>query len=91
MMVVREMGEFDTLDFCNTLNIDKSTYLMLEADMKDRRKNPGYSSYTPQLFKSIRMRWNRTPTMLEVILLENRVLKRHMKKTSEEKKEWKSG
>jgi penicillin-binding protein 2 len=52
MMVVREMGEFDTLDFCNTLNIDKSTYLMLEADMKDRRKNPGYSSYTPQLFMS---------------------------------------
>ena len=52
MMVVREMGEFDTLDFCNTLNIDKSTYQKLEADMKDRRKNPGYSSYTPQLFMS---------------------------------------
>ena len=52
MMVGREMGEFDTLDFCNTLNIDKSTYQKLEADMKDRRKNPGYSSYTPQLFMS---------------------------------------
>ncbi len=52
MMVVREMGEFDTLDFCNTLNIDESTYQKLEADMKDRRKNPGYSSYTPQLFMS---------------------------------------
>ncbi len=52
MMVVREMNKFDTLDFCNTLNIDKSTYLKLEADMKDRRKNPGYSSYTPQLFMS---------------------------------------
>lgn len=50
MMVVREMNKFDTLDFCNTLNIDKSTYLKLEADMKDRRKNPGYSSYTPQLY-----------------------------------------
>ncbi|MCW1735689.1 penicillin-binding transpeptidase domain-containing protein [Anaerorudis cellulosivorans] len=52
MMVVREMNKFDTLDFCNTLNIDKATYLKLEADMKDRRKNPGYSSYTPQLFMS---------------------------------------
>ncbi|HBG80744.1 MAG TPA: penicillin-binding protein 2, partial [Porphyromonadaceae bacterium] len=24
MMVVREMKQFDTLDFCNTLNIDKA-------------------------------------------------------------------
>lgn len=50
MMVVREVKQFDTLDFCNTLNIDKATFLQLEADMKDRRKNPGYSSYTPQIF-----------------------------------------
>lgn len=52
MMVVREMKQFDTLDFCNTLNIDKATFLHLETEMKDRRKNPGYSSYTPQLFMS---------------------------------------
>jgi len=52
MMVVREMKQLDTLDFCHTLNIDKTTFLQLEADMKDRRKNPGYSSYTPQLFMS---------------------------------------
>jgi len=52
MMVVREMKQFDTLDFCHTLNIDKAAFLQLEADMKDRRKNPGYSSYTPQLFMS---------------------------------------
>ena len=50
MMVVREMKQLDTLDFCNTLNIDKETFLRLEADMKDKRKNPGYSSYTPQIF-----------------------------------------
>ena len=51
MMITREMkNNFDTLDFCNTLNIDKTTFLQLLADMKDRRKNPGYSSYTPQLF-----------------------------------------
>ncbi len=52
MMVVREMNRFDTLDFCKTLNISVDRFLMLDADMKDRRKNPGYSSYTPQLFMS---------------------------------------
>lgn len=50
MMVVREMGQFDTLDFCNTLNIDIERFHELDADMRDRRKNPGYSSYTPQIF-----------------------------------------
>lgn len=52
MMVVREMEQFDTLDFCRTLNIDMKRFHMLNADMRDRRKNPGYSSYTPQLFMS---------------------------------------
>ena len=50
MMVVREMKQFDTLDFCRTLNIDMERFYTLDADMRDRRKNPGYSSYTPQLF-----------------------------------------
>jgi len=50
MMVVREMKQFDTLDFCHTLNIDVERFHNLDADMRDRRKNPGYSSYTPQLF-----------------------------------------
>ena len=52
MMVVREMSRFDTLDFCETLNIDLERFLTLDAEMKDRRRNPGYSSYTPQLFMS---------------------------------------
>ncbi len=54
MMVAREMklSQFDTLDFCNTLNIDLETYHKLDADMKDKRKNPGFSSYTPQIFKT---------------------------------------
>ena len=52
MMTVREMGKFDTLDFCETLNIDMATYHRLEADMKDKKKNRGYTSYTPQLFMS---------------------------------------
>lgn len=50
MMVVREMKQFDTLDFCNTLNIDINRFHQLDDEMRDRRKNPGYSSYTPQLF-----------------------------------------
>lgn len=52
MMVVREMKQFDTLDFCRTLDIDMERFHTLNADMRDRRKNPGYSSYTPQLFMS---------------------------------------
>ena len=52
MMVVREMDQFDTLDFCNTLNIDIETFYQLNSEMRDRRRNPGYSSYTPQLFMS---------------------------------------
>lgn len=52
MMVVREMTRFDTLDFCNTLNIDIERFRELDAEMRDSRKNPGYSSYTPQLFMS---------------------------------------
>lgn len=52
MMNVREMtaGDFDTLDFCRVLDIDKMKFEQLLSDMKNRRKNPGYSSYTPQLF-----------------------------------------
>ena len=50
MMVVREMTKFDTLDFCKTLNIDVDRFHILDGEMKDRRRNPGYSSYTPQLF-----------------------------------------
>lgn len=52
MMVVNEMTRFDTLDFCNTLNISLDTYLNLNENMRDRRKNPGFSSYTPQIFMS---------------------------------------
>lgn len=52
MMVVREMKGFDTLDFCRTLNISRVDFEVLDGEMKNRQKNPGYSSYTPQLFMS---------------------------------------
>lgn len=52
MMVVKEMQQspFDTLDFCQTLNISKIHFDSLTVVMKDRRKNPGYSKFAPQLF-----------------------------------------
>ena len=50
MMTPREVLPFDTLDFCETLGITWEQYDKRIADMKDRRKNPGYSSYTPQIF-----------------------------------------
>ncbi len=49
MLVPRDVAEFDTLDFCNTLNITKEQLEQRFADMKDKRKNPGYSSYTQQV------------------------------------------
>lgn len=52
MMVSREMNNFDTIDFCNTLNINDSIFMVLDSVMRDRRNNPGYSSYTPQRFMS---------------------------------------
>lgn len=49
MMIPRDVQDFDTLDFCATLNITKDEFLEYVADMKNRRKNPGYSSFTPQI------------------------------------------
>ena len=48
MMIPRDVQPFDTLDFCNTLNITREDFDKRLAQMKDRRSNPGYSSYTPQ-------------------------------------------
>lgn len=48
MLIPRDVQPFDTLDFCSTLNITKEQFDKRMADMKDKRLNPGYSSYTPQ-------------------------------------------
>ena len=48
MLIPRDVQPFDTLDFCATINITKEQFDKRLADMKDRRLNPGYSSYTPQ-------------------------------------------
>lgn len=51
-IVVREMTKepFDTLGFCNALSITRETFETRMQDMTDRRKNRGYSRYSPQIF-----------------------------------------
>ncbi|MDR2691479.1 MAG: penicillin-binding protein 2 [Dysgonamonadaceae bacterium] len=48
MVVMRETREFDTLAFCRAVNINKEYFKKKWADVKNRKMNPGYSSYTPQ-------------------------------------------
>ena len=52
MLIMREVQKhpFDTLDFCNILNIKKEQFIKRIKDIKNRRLNPGYSSYVPQVF-----------------------------------------
>lgn len=50
VLIMREIRDLDTLDFCRSLNISKSYFDNRIAEIKDRKKNLGYSSYTPQLF-----------------------------------------
>ena len=51
-IVPKEVENLDTLDLCQSLNITRSQFLKIMSDMKDRRRNPGYSRYTNQLFMS---------------------------------------
>ncbi|MDH8702375.1 penicillin-binding protein 2 [Dysgonomonadaceae bacterium PH5-43] len=50
MVVVRETQKLDTLAFCKAADIDIETFRKRMADIKNRKLNPGYSSYTPQVF-----------------------------------------
>lgn len=49
-LIIREIHNLDTVAFCNAMNISKDFFIQRIAEIKDRHKNPGYSSYTPQLF-----------------------------------------
>jgi penicillin-binding protein 2 len=40
----------DTLELCGLLGIEYDQFVERMANIKDRRKNPGYSSLTPQRF-----------------------------------------
>lgn len=50
MFIPREISELDTLDFCETLGISIEQFEKRMKDVKNRRLNPGYSRYTPQVF-----------------------------------------
>lgn len=48
--IPREVQPFDTLELCNILDISKEDFNNQLANIRDRRKNPGYSTYTQQTF-----------------------------------------
>jgi len=52
VVVMTEQKGVDTLDLCESLGIDTAWYSRRMAEIKDRRRNPGYSPYTQQLFMS---------------------------------------
>lgn len=49
-LIIREIHNLDTISFCRSLNLTKEEFINRIAEIKDRRKNLGYSSYTPQIF-----------------------------------------
>lgn len=51
LLVVKEMGaSFDTLAFCHALHIDSVQFVERITQIRDKRRNRGYSPYTPQVF-----------------------------------------
>lgn len=48
MIIPKDVGDFDTTLLCNALSISREELLKKWQEMKDPRKNPGYSAYTPQ-------------------------------------------
>jgi len=52
-MTMREMGkDWDTLFFCHCLQISRAEFEDRIAEIKDKKKNRGYSRWTPQVFMS---------------------------------------
>lgn len=48
MLIPKDVEAFDTLAMCEALNITPQQIREKWAEMKDKRKNPGYSAYTAQ-------------------------------------------
>lgn len=48
MIIPKDVGSFDTTTLCTVLDITKTELLEKWQEMKNPRKNPGYSAYTPQ-------------------------------------------
>lgn len=54
MVVVSEMGKsFDTIAFCQSLRMPRESFEERMTQVRDRRKNRGYSAFTPQVFLSL--------------------------------------
>jgi len=52
-LIMQEMRHgFDTVAFCRCLDIDSLEFEQRIAAIKDRRRNRGFSTYTPQIFMS---------------------------------------
>ena len=49
-LIIREIHNIDTISLCRSLDISKEEFIERIKNIKDRRKNMGYSSYTPQIF-----------------------------------------
>ncbi len=47
-----KLHPFDTLGFCQTLNINRELFDQRMTDIRDKRRNPGFSTYTPQVLLS---------------------------------------
>ena len=52
MVIMYEQQGVDTLDLCESLGITPDWYERRMTEIKDLKRNPGYSSYTQQLFMS---------------------------------------
>lgn len=52
MVVMNEQLGVDTLDLCESLGITRQWYERRMDEIRDRRRNPGYSRFTQQLFMS---------------------------------------
>lgn len=48
MIIPRDIKDFDTLDFCRAVNITPEDLVKRMEDMRDKRRNPGWSPYSPQ-------------------------------------------
>lgn len=48
MVIPRDIKDFDTIDFCKAVNISPDELVRRFADMRDKRRNPGWSIYSPQ-------------------------------------------
>ena len=52
MVIMNEQVGVDTLDLCESLDITRDWYEQRMTEIKDVKRNPGYSNYTQQLFMS---------------------------------------